>query len=144
MTITISKLFQFDYGHRVLGHEGKCRHLHGHRGAAWVRVTAPELNELGMVIDFGIIKEKVGQWIDEFWDHNMILSYLDPLLRIDKEEVWQGKAPYIMSDNPTAENMARNLFNIANSLLEIHSITVVSVRLYETPSSFADYCESPR
>ena len=53
---TITKKLEFDYGHRVLGHEGKCRHLHGHRGVAEVTVYAPSLDNLGRVVDFGAIK----------------------------------------------------------------------------------------
>ena len=57
--IEITRRLEFDAGHRVLGHEGKCKNLHGHRYSAEITVTAPDLDGLGRVIDFGVIKEKV-------------------------------------------------------------------------------------
>lgn len=60
----IMRKFEFDYAHRVLGHESKCKHLHGHRGVAEVIVSSPGLDSLGRIIDFGIVKQRVGKWID--------------------------------------------------------------------------------
>lgn len=146
---TITRRFEFDSGHRVLGHEGKCRHLHGHRYVAEVTVTSPKLDSLGMIVDFSVLKEQVGNWINQWWDHNVILHKDDPLFKIqamidnsdmrDFPDVF-SREPYKMAEgNPTAENMARELFNVADMLLHKHNLTVVSVRLYETPNSFADY-----
>lgn len=152
----ITRKLEFDAGHRVLGHGGKCRHIHGHRYVAEISVRARELNDLGMVIDFSCIKELVGGWIDEYWDHNFICHPKDPLLDMDGvygteppfREVFGGKKPYVMSlphdmpekfANPTAENMVRELFNVADILLSKEGVEVVHVRLYETPNSWADY-----
>lgn len=164
----ITRRFEFDYGHRVLGHEGKCRHLHGHRGRAEVTVSASELDDLGRVIDFSVIKEKVGSWIDEHWDHNLLLHPEDPLWalfnceRIDcrfagggmvpvgPDALFAGKEPYKMPDqhneaqdeivrcNPTAENMARCLYVVARNLLP-RALKVIRVRLWETPNCSAEY-----
>ena len=151
---TITRRFEWDSGHRVLGHEGKCKHLHGHRYVAEVTVTSPELDSLGRVIDFSVIKEIVGGWIDSNWDHNMLLHPADPLVNLwttDSDGVFAARAPYIMPMvgvagdlhpamvNPTAENLARVLYTQANQLLRSKEVEVQRVRLYETPNCWSDY-----
>ncbi|MBR6480198.1 MAG: 6-carboxytetrahydropterin synthase, partial [Thermoguttaceae bacterium] len=61
----VSREFSFCYGHRLLGHPGKCRHPHGHNGRAVITLSMPELNANGMVVDFTDLKGTVGRWIDE-------------------------------------------------------------------------------
>jgi len=155
--LTITRRLEFDAGHRVLKHESKCRHLHGHRYVAEITVSAPELDSLGRVIDFGVVKQVVGDWIDENWDHNLILHPEDPLLIVlagmrneeatcgpgdaTAEELLGGKEPFVLDSNPTAENMARVLYEVASDLLRSHGITVEMIRLFETPNCWADYAE---
>lgn len=140
--ITITRKFEFDSAHRVLGHEGKCRHLHGHRYVAEVTIQAPELDPLGRVIDFGVVKQIIGGWIDQNWDHNALLHCQDPLLQSrDQNRLFGGRTPYIMAyGNPTAENIASALFHISQASLP-SELTVTHVRVYETPNCFADYSE---
>ena len=145
----ITRKFEFDAGHRVLGHKGKCASLHGHRYVALVTVGAAYLDELGMVIDFSVIKEKVGKWIDDNWDHNMILHQDDPLFANHTiagglspvKDVFAGKKPYVMPNlaNPTAEFLAQELFIQSQGLLLTGlGIKVRKVRIYETPNCYAD------
>lgn len=145
MAIQITRSLEFDYGHRVLGHEGKCKALHGHRGKALITVQAPELDGIGRVVDFGEVKLKVGHWIDENWDHTMLLHSDDPLADLwygdpqVAKDLFGGRRPFIMGDmNPTAENMAEVLFRISEELLG-ESLEVVRVRIYETPNCYADF-----
>lgn len=154
--ITITRRLEFDYGHRVLGHENKCKHLHGHRGVAeiTVRVKKDGLDHLGRVIDFSVIKRLVGGWIDDNWDHNFLVHPDDPLLQagtwldVDTvgQEIFGGKDLFIMptGQNPTAENMAKYLYHKAQQLLCEHGLTVDKVRLYETPGCWADYSNGDR
>lgn len=133
--ITITKRLEFDYGHRLLKHEGKCRNVHGHRGVALIEVTAPKLDDVGRVIDFSVIKEKVGGWIEKHLDHAFIAQVGDLLAGdIANGEYGDGSKVYFMPDPPTAESLARLLFVEASHLL---SLRVVSVTFYETPTSFA-------
>ncbi len=135
---TITRIFEFDYGHRVLGHMGPCRFPHGHRGKAEIVLMAPELNNLGMVLDFAEVKKQVGDWIAARWDHAFLLHPDDPL-RPAFESDSQGARLYVMrSGNPTAEIMARELFAIAQALL-LHRAKVVSVTIWETPSCSATH-----
>ena len=142
---TITRSFGFDYGHRILGHEGKCASLHGHRGTAEITFRSKALDHLGRVIDFGKVKEVVGQWIDDNLDHRMILKKEDPLFELVrqfpgmKKEVFGPREPMVVPWNPTAENIAECLFTNAHALMERFHITVLHVRLYETPNCWADY-----
>lgn len=147
--VTITRKLEFDAGHRVLKHESKCKHLHGHRYVAEITVAGQELDSLGRVIDFGVVKQVVGGWIDKVWDHNLILHPNDPLLRaldgirgadsLLVEEILGGKEPFVLDSNPTAENMSRVLFEISDELLRPYDIKVVAVRLFETPNCWADF-----
>lgn len=133
--ITCTRILEFDAGHRVLGHGGRCRFIHGHRYKAEVTIQALALDALGMVVDFGVVKERVGGWIDHQWDHNLLLHPDDPLLRLSG--VFEGRDPYIMPNgNPTAENLASVLCLVAAQLLPEFKVT--SVKLWETPNCFAE------
>ena len=140
MSISITRRLEFDYGHRVWGHESKCGHVHGHRGVVDLEVTARELDKVGRVVDFSCLKSLVGGWIDEFWDHNMILCESDPL-NCDSFAAQHGRKPYIMKQgrNTTAEYMAEELFEVARDLLLTWQIFVLSVTIHETPNCKATY-----
>jgi len=144
--VEITRRLEFDSGHRVLGHEGKCKYLHGHRYVAEVSVISPDLDKLGRVIDFGVIKRVVGGWIDAKWDHNILLNPMDPLLKAQAHgpvfgEIFQGRAPYIMSSgNPTAENMAKVLMSISSGLLSGEGLKISRIVIWETPSCRAEVC----
>ncbi|MCP4788306.1 MAG: 6-carboxytetrahydropterin synthase [Fuerstiella sp.] len=145
----ITRKLEFDAGHRVLHHEGKCRHLHGHRYVVELTVSADKSDSLGRVIDFGVIKNLVGGWIDENLDHNMILHPDDALLRMGADRGQSrneaialiGREPFLMppDTNPTAENIVEMIAENAIELLEPYEITIVRVRLYETPNCWADW-----
>lgn len=149
----ITRKLEFDAGHRVLNHEGKCKHLHGHRYVVELTVRSTCLDDKGRVVDFGTVKSIVGSWIDENLDHNMILNPDDPLVAegfLEFEGGTQrdivslvGRAPYIMPDeypNPTAENIARLIYETSTGLLRDNKdIKVTSVRVWETPNCNALY-----
>lgn len=153
--ISITRRFEWDAAHRVLGHEGKCKHLHGHRYIADVTVVGPELDSLGRVIDFSVLKGRIGDYIDLFWDHNTMLNRADPMLKLPYGSgLFDEKSPYVMEPfgfprdgrstphlniNPTAENIAEALAGTAVWLLRDLPLTVLHVRVYETPNSWADW-----
>jgi 6-pyruvoyltetrahydropterin/6-carboxytetrahydropterin synthase len=128
----ISREIDFCYGHRLLNYQGKCRHLHGHNGRLLISVEASELDDLGTVLDFSDIKRVVGAWIDETLDHRMILHRDDPLATILRDF---GEPVYLLDANPTAENIAKLIFDYAVS----QGFAVVEVRLFETPQCSASY-----
>lgn len=138
----ITRKFAFDSAHRVLGHEGKCRHLHGHRYEAHVGVySLVPLDRIGRVVDFSEIKTRIGGWIDQHWDHNFLCHPDDPLYSLFAADInspiFGGKAPWVMRNgNPTAENIAQELFIIGQGLLSL-PLRIASVTIYETPNCWA-------
>lgn len=129
----VTREIHFCYGHRLLNYDGKCRHLHGHNGRALITLEAPTLDSLGMVIDFSQIKRIVSGWIDEALDHRMLLHEDDPVLPFLREK---GEPVFVMKVNPTAENIARLIFDFAKD----QGFPVVEVQLWETDSCYASYC----
>jgi 6-pyruvoyltetrahydropterin/6-carboxytetrahydropterin synthase len=128
----VTREIRFCYGHRLLNYEGKCRHLHGHNGRAVITLAAGQLDPLGMVVDFARLKRGVGGWIDEHLDHKMVLHRDDPALPLLRQ---QGEPVYILDHNPTAENLARLIYDVTVG----QGFPVVEVRLWETDDSFASY-----
>ena len=129
---SVTREIPFCYGHRLLNYDGKCRHLHGHNGRAIITLETPTLDPLGMVVDFSKIKRAVGGWIDENLDHRMLLHKDDPIL---PELRRQGEPVYLLDVNPTAENIAKLLFDFTKA----QGFPVTQVVLWETEDSFATY-----
>lgn len=130
----VTKSIEFCYGHRLLDYSGNCRHLHGHNGRVEVDVESEELDDRGMVVDFGDVRDVVKGWIDANLDHRMLLRRDDPA--IDAFTAL-GEPLFLLDHNPTAENIAKVIFGQARQ----SGINVSEVRLWETPSSYATYRE---
>jgi len=60
---SVVREFYFSYAHRLLNHQGKCKHLHGHNARVSVEVSSERLNTQNMVVDFAEIRELIGNWI---------------------------------------------------------------------------------
>ena len=129
---TVTKEIRFCYGHRLLNYEGACKHLHGHNGKIEVELSSEQLDHRGMVVDFGDISRVIKKWVDETLDHTMILAKGDVLIPVLKE---RGERFYVMNHNPTAESIARLIYEHAVS----QKFPVTKVTLWETESSFATY-----
>jgi 6-pyruvoyltetrahydropterin/6-carboxytetrahydropterin synthase len=128
----VAKEIHFCYGHRLLDYDGKCAHPHGHNGKIVIELEAASLDKRGMVYDFGDIKEIVQKWVDSELDHKMILKRGDRLEKVLKEE---GEPYFLMDENPTAENLAKLIFDFSKS----KKLPIKSVTFWETQSSSATY-----
>jgi 6-pyruvoyltetrahydropterin/6-carboxytetrahydropterin synthase len=128
----VTKRIEFCYGHRLLDYDGVCKHPHGHNAVAEIDVRTDELDRRNMVADFSDIKRLVKGWIDRELDHKMILRQDDPLVGPLRE---LGEPMYLLESNPTVERIARLVFEKTHEL----GFNVVAVRVWETPSSFAQY-----
>lgn len=128
----VTKEISFCYGHRLRDYPKKCKDLHGHNGRVEITLAAEKLDYRGMVVDFEDIKNVVQHWIMHELDHKLLLRSDDPLIPVlrDNNEVF-----YVMDDNPTAENIAKLIFDYAYA----QKLPVVSVKLWETPTSVAIY-----
>lgn len=128
----VTQEIEFCYGHRLLNYAGKCRHLHGHNGRAVIVLEGESLDDRGMLVDFSDIKKSVRTWIDDELDHRMILNEADPAVPFFQE---QGEPLFLLPENPTAETIARLIFNFTRE----QGLPVTEVALWETPKSFATY-----
>ena len=132
---TVSREFTFCYGHRLLDHSGKCAHPHGHNGTVSISLCNEILNENGMVLDFAELKRTVGRWIEDNLDHRMILQSNDPLVDVLQQ---MNEPMYLMDEKPTAENLARLIFEKS----EQFGFPVRSVVFWETAKCSAEYRSS--
>lgn len=134
MPFQISKEISFCYGHRLLNYSGKCRHLHGHNGRVELILDGIELDDRGMLVDFGDVKAPMKEWIDQNLDHRMLLNRNDPIISYLEST---GEPLYLMEENPTAENIAKQIYVVAKSM----RLPITQVRFWETDTSTASYRE---
>ncbi len=119
-------------GHRVVGHEGKCRNLHGHNYRVYFHcepASGQPLDSVGRVVDFSVIKTRMCHFIEETFDHRMLIWAKDPdakaLLVLDPTVV-------LVPFNPTAENMAAYLLAMGEVLMSNTGAKLVKVVVEET------------
>ena len=162
----IMRRIEIDMGHRVTNHKGQCRNPHGHRYCieAYVEgMLQTSGSSEGMVVDFGIVKEVMVESIHKHFDHGFalwkgdalvealglnvstgILYYSEKLAAFKSSSPLCGKAA-IMSCIPTAENLASLWGQMIKLPLSEHGVTLLKLRVWETPNSFAEACfASPR
>lgn len=122
--LSVTKSFSFAYAHLLPDYPGNCSKLHGHTGTLEVEVsdgpdaTAQRIshtNYPGMVIDFGDLKRLVQTKVLDCFDH----CFLNDLLQV-----------------PTVEKMVRWA---VKQLQEVLGDSLVRVRIYETPTSYAEW-----
>jgi 6-pyruvoyltetrahydropterin/6-carboxytetrahydropterin synthase len=137
LMIICTRKLEFDSAHRVMEHESKCKMLHGHRYVLEASFGTKELDKIGRVIDFGLIREILGKWIDDNFDHTTILYEKDKNLGENISKI-TGQKIYYMTENPTAENIAKHLFeDICPQLFANYPVKCVSIRVHETPNCSA-------
>ncbi len=131
---SITKDIFFCYGHRLMGHPGKCKHLHGHSVKAAITIAAEALNDQGMVCDFSEVTKAAQKFIDETLDHNLLLHRQDPLV----PALTEAKERFLLVDeHPTAEFLARLIYEA----IRAEGLNVTQVTLWETTSASATYVE---
>ncbi|MCF7986165.1 MAG: 6-carboxytetrahydropterin synthase [Methylovulum sp.] len=132
---TITKEVYFCYGHRLMNHAGKCRHLHGHSVKASISIQEEQLNQQGMVCDFADIRDCVEAFIDEHLDHNFLLHKEDPIIPL---LISNNERFLALDEHPTAEVLSKLIFQHIKQA----GFKVVQVTLWETASAYASYRES--
>ena len=141
MSHQVQKTFSVCTAHRLMDHPGACKNLHGHNYNITVYLEAEELNSQGMVIDFGNVKQLIGTYINNLYDHKTVLQKTDPLLDVLMPVM--GNSLTVMDCAPTAENMAETLHKNITHLLTVpyDVVKVVRVDVEETKNSIAVYVE---
>lgn len=134
---TASRYHDISVGHRVYGHESKCAHAHGHNYRVHFHCTG-ELDSVGRVIDFSVIKERLCMWLEDNYDHKFLLWREDPWV-----ETMKGIDPdglVVVDYNPTAENIAEYLVkNIAPIQLKGTGVRLIKCDVEETRKCSASY-----
>ncbi len=130
----ITKELYFCYGHRLMNHSGKCRHLHGHSVKAAISVRQEQLNEHSMVCDFADIRDCVEAYIDQYLDHNFLLHKDDPIIPSLKAH---NERYLALDEHPTAEVLSKMLYQH----IKASGFNVAEVVLWETASAYACYRE---
>ena len=116
MKTAITKIYSFEAAHQLVGHAGKCAHLHGHSYKLEVSLSGaliPTGSAEGMVMDFTDLSEVVKKEIIVPWDHTFLND--------------------VVSFRTTVENLAQEIF----LRLDTSGLPVVQIRLWETPTGFA-------
>lgn len=143
----VERYHDISAGHRVHGHESKCAHLHGHNYRIHFRVTTNPgiggwLDDVGRVIDFSVIKSTLCEWLEDNWDHKMLMWELDPMAHqvhlLDPSVV-------LVPFNPTAENMAHYLVEtVGPQLLRGENVYLHEVTIEETRKCSVTYTRPER
>lgn len=137
MKITAERYHDFSTGHRVYQHESKCAHLHGHNYRVHFTIEADQLDFVGRVMDFSVIKDLLCEWLEEEWDHKFLIWEKDPWAPILKETDPCGTV--VVGFNPTAENMAQYLIEkIGPQQLAGTGTRLIKVRIEETRKCSAE------
>jgi 6-pyruvoyltetrahydropterin/6-carboxytetrahydropterin synthase len=139
--LSLVRSLKFCAGHRLLGHEGRCAYLHGHNYRVDVEVEAigggTEVDSVGRVIDFALIKRRLLGWLDDHWDHAFILWTLDESALAAVKAATPTKY-FLLPWNPTAENMARYLLEVvAPHVLADLGVVATRVAVWESDESCA-------
>ena len=112
----------FSSAHQLRGYKGKCENLHGHNYKIEIYARGRELDNIGLLVDFGELKGAADEVV-QYLDHRNI-NELEPF----DEEL-----------NPSAENLARYILERVASRVGDERVQVYKVRCYETPTSVATY-----
>ena len=112
----------FSSAHQLRGYKGKCENLHGHNYKIEIYARGSELDNIGLLVDFGELKEAADE-IVAYLDHRNI-NELPPF----DEEL-----------NPSAENLARYILERVASRVGDDRVKIYKVRCFETPTSVATY-----
>jgi|SRR5690625_1862612 len=137
--ITCERYHDISCGHRVVGHEGKCRHLHGHNYRIHFTCAADELDGVGRVVDFAVIKSLLCQWLEDCWDHKF-LAWQDDTVLAQKMPAEFVDSVVSVPFNPTAENIARYLVDVVGPRqLAGTGVELVSCTVDETRKCSATY-----
>lgn len=133
----IAKLFELSTGHRLSDYSGKCRHLHGHNYIGELIIEGHFLNKVGMLEDFGTMKEIIKDCIDKKFDHKFILKKDDPFNEAIGKVCKKFKDDSIVwvQYNPTVENIIKD---IKNTIEAIYPEWHIHIRINETSSSYAE------
>ena len=144
--IRLTKEFSFEMAHVLEGYDGPCREIHGHSYRLFVTVAGtpcddPANPKYGMVIDFGILKRIVGRLIVDVYDHSLLMRRTDD--HRDRTALLGKRFEKMRTVDfqPTCENLVAHFAALIAPELPA-GVTLFSLRLHETATSFAEWFAS--
>ena len=149
MPYRICKTLDIENGHMLSKHPDKCQFPHGHTRKVEFVIEAADLDDNQMVCDFKIVKEAIGEWLDNF-DHALCMNTADRAYETFKA-LYGDRIIGFENQDPTTELMAKTFFDhAAEALLDYarrtdtrfplrSQVRLVSVRVWETATSWAEY-----
>lgn len=119
--VTVSA--HFDSAHYLREYHGRCENLHGHRWQVEASVRSSQLNQIGLALDFTVLKKTLRETVAQF-DH-----------------VCLNDLPEFSSINPSSENIARVIFEKVTKSLHDQGLgfVVFGIRVYESPDAWVTY-----
>lgn len=142
--IRVTKIFEFDTAHALHNYDGLCSNIHGHTYKLHVTVIGepiydPSSPKYGMVVDFGVLKNKIKENLVDKFDHSLIVSR-------DESGNFTNGSPifrriHVVDFQPTAENIVAHFAELIKPQLP-DGVELFSLRLYETSTSFAEWYAS--
>ena len=114
---------EFEAAHRIAGYKGKCNRLHGHSWVVEAAVTGKKLDELGMLVDFKVIKGRLRDLLEGL-DHQLL-----------------NELPAFADDyNPTAEHLAQYIYEeMAKADFFDDNVKLKHIQVWESPKSSVIY-----
>lgn len=133
----LQKRFTLPVGHRLSKHNGRCANVHGHNLEIIVGLKTGGLDDNDMVMDFSEVKKIVGGYLDNL-DHGLLINKNDPLY---DSLVKCSERVIEFNDDPTAEELARYLYEKIENSLNEPFVKVDFVTVYENENSSITYLE---
>ena len=151
MGYTVIRSHEICAGHRVVGHESKCRHLHGHNYKFHFKVAPKHgcgkvvtrgklvedgLDNVGRVIDFSVVKTTLCQWLEDNWDHKFLHwehdSVINSLIVVASTEF--ARENNLVKDedyNPFVDSLVALPFNPTAENLAAYMVDVICPQLLD-------------
>lgn len=114
----------FSSAHQLKGYDGDCKNLHGHNYSVLVTVQTDKLNEIGIALDFKLLKKALDEVIEKYDHHNL------------------SELPEFSEINPTSEVLAMSIFRQMSERLNTASLKVAKVKIGESENSAVTYYEN--
>ena len=131
--------------HALWNYDGACSNIHGHTYLLAVTVAGTPISntsnpKLGMVIDFGVLKKIINETVIQVYDHTLLISSLADTGEIEQAKQMFGRLK-VVDYQPTCENILAQIAPVIQGALP-DSVKLHSLRLRETPTSFAEWFAS--
>lgn len=113
----------FSAGHALRGYKGKCENVHGHNYRVRVTIEGPQLDAIGLLVDFTHVKQVIRGIIGGL-DHQFV-NDLEPFKKV----------------NPSAENLAKYFYDKTHSQLKglPPGAKITEITVWETDTASAQY-----